>query len=231
MDKKILIVAAVAVVAIVAVAAVIVVMNNKGGEKDYMANELAEKFIKDYEGKEFGDFKLSDGATKEKAELTCTCKTVSKDGSKEGLRSEPTIIVITHYNNHDDAKQAFLDAITHSKNGSKGKTLLDQQDKLGMADKAVKIIDMREESASQFGADNAFLFYASYVTTAEKKTNAQYTMVAGALLQGNCVISFNTSTNSVYYPYAISDGTPITGEKNITVDEYEKLLTAFCKAF
>ncbi len=229
MDKKFIIVGVVAVVAILAVAAVAVVLINKGGEKDYMADELAEKFIKDYSGKEFGEFKLSDGATKEKAELTCTCKTVTKDGSKEGTREEPSVIVITHYNNHDDAKKAFLDAITNSKNGSKGKTLLDQQDKLGMANKAVKIFDLREESASQFGADNAFLFYAAYVS--DKKTTAQYTMVAGALLQGNCVISFNTSTNAVYYPYAISDATPITGEKLITVDEYEKLLTAFCKAF
>ncbi len=228
MDKKILIVAAVAVVAIVAVAAVIVVMNNKGGEKEYNASELAEKFIKDYSGKEFGEFKISDGATAESATLTCECNKYDRTGKYIEPRAEPTVIVITHYETKELAKEAFLKAITDSKNGTKGKTLLTQQDKLGMASKEVTIYDLREESASKYGADNAFLFHASYIGST--LADQQYTQLAGALLDGKNVISFNTSTNSVYYPRAINTN-PVDTEVCTTAEAYNSLLVAFCKAF
>ena len=229
MDKKVMIIAAVAVVAVVAIAAVaVVMMNNNNSEKDYNAKELAEKFVKDYEGKEFGEFKVSDDASETSAKLTATCKKVARNGSDLGNRDKDTVIEITHYETKDDAKKAFLDAITNSANGTKGKTLLTQQDKLGMANSSVTIVDLREDSASKYGADNAFLFYAAYIGTT--MADQQFTMCAGALLDGKNVISFNTSTYSVYLPKAIN-ASPSEGEVYISDADYESLLVAFCKAF
>ena len=63
MDKKVMIIGAVAVVAIVAVAAVaIVLMNNQGSEDNRNAKEMANDFLKKYDGS-FGEFKLSDDST------------------------------------------------------------------------------------------------------------------------------------------------------------------------
>ena len=96
-----------------------------------------------------------------------------------------------------------------------------------MASSSLKIYDLREKSAGDFGADNAYIFYAAYLS----ETNAQYTQCAGALLDGKNVIVFNqTSNKDIYLNKAINES-PATGEKSITVSEYETMLKNLCKDF
>ena len=221
-----MIIGAVAVVAVVAIAAVaIVLMNNQGSEDNRNAKEMANDFLKKYDGS-FGEFKLSDDSTDDVAKLSATVKTLKRDGTEAG-KDRTSNIEIHHYATKDDAKKAFNDFLVNSKNGSKGKTLLDQTDVLGMAKESLKIYDLREKSAGDFGADNAYIFYAAYISA----TNAQYTQCAGALLDGKNVVVFNQTSNMAIYLNKAINENPVSGEKSITVSEYETMLKNLCKAF
>ena len=225
MGKSAIIIAAVAVVAVVAIAGVAVVLMNNNSEDNRNAKEMADDFVKKYD-KSFGEFTVSDDSTAEVAKLSATVKTLKKDGTEAG-KDRTSNIEIHHYETKDDAEKAFNDFITNSKNGTKGKTLLTQTDVLGMAKSSLKIYDLRTESASDFGADHAYIFYAAYLSD----TNAQYTQCAGALLDGKNVIVFNQTSNmDIYLNKAINES-PATGEKSITVSEYETMLKNLCKAF
>ena len=227
MDSKVIIIAVVAVVVVAGAAGgAIFLMNKDNGDKEYTAQELANKFLEDYDGS-YGKFTVVDGATDDLAKLTATVKTIQHDG-QEG-KDRVSNIEIHHYASEEDAHKAFLDFITNSKNGSKGKTLLDQQDKLGMASGHLKIYDLRETSAGDFGATHAFLFYAAYTSTTP--STAEFTQLAGAIEDGKNVIVFNqTSDLDVYLNKPILD-TVGEGVNGITVDGYEKILKDFCKAF
>lgn len=227
MDSKVIIIAVVAVVVVAgAGAGAFFLMNKDNSEKEYNAQELADKFLDDYDGS-YGKFTVVEGATENLAKLTATVKTIQHDGN-EG-KDRVSNVEIYHYESTEDAHKAFLDFITNSKNGSKGKTLLDQTDKLGMASGHLKIYDLREESAKDFGADHAYLFYAAY--TSSNATTAEFTQLAGAIEDGKNVIVFNqTSDKDVYLNKPILD-TVGEGVNGITVDDYEKILKDFCKAF
>ncbi len=225
MEKKTMIIVGVAVVAIVVIIAAAFVLTQNGETKDKTAQEVANDFLKSYDGS-FGEFTIEDGATDKVAKLSATVKTQLRDGTEAG-KERVSHVEIYSYDTKDAAKVAFNDFIVHSKNGSKGKTLLDQTDKLGMADKSLKIYDLRETSAKQFGADNAYLFYAAFLSD----SSAQYTMCTGALLDGKNVIVFNETINKDLYLNMAINESPADGEKAISVADYEKMLTNFCKAF
>ena len=231
MDKKVMIIAAVAVVAVVAIAAVaVVMMNNNNSEKDYNAKELAEKFVEKYDG-QFGEFKIQDGANESVAKMISTVDTYARDGTKLS-KTRDQYLDVYHYDTVDEAKAAFNKFLTESKNGSGGETLLTKTDAIGMASQSLKLIDLRENSAGDYGADHAYFLYASSFTTTSSKysTTTAFSQVAGAFIDGKNVIVFNTSTNSLYLNKTIDDS-PITGERAVSVDVFESELVKLCKAF
>ena len=231
MDKKVMIIGAVAVVAIVAVAAIAIVLSNNNSSKDYNAKELAEKFVENYDG-QFGEFKIQDGADEKVAKMVATVDTYARDGTKLS-KTRDQYLDVYHYDTVDEAKAAFNKFLVESKNGSSGDdTLLTKTDVLGMAKQNLKLIDLREDSAGDYGADHAYFLYASSFTTDSTKysKNAAFGQVAGAFIDGKNVIVFNTSTYSLYLNKTINSD-PITGERSVTVAEFEAELVKLCKAF
>ncbi len=229
MDSKVIIIAVIAVVVVAGAGTGVYFLmnNNDDSEKDYTAQELATKFCEDYDG-EMGTFTVVEGATDEKASITYTTTTKPLNSSVAG-KDRVLNVDIYHYEDSDSAHAAFLDFIENSKNGSKGKTLLTQQDKLGMATVSLTIYDLREEDAGDWGADHAFLFYAAYTTTED--TTAQFTQCAGAIEDGNNVVVFNkTSVLDLYLNKPILDSVG-AGVNGITQSDYENVLKEFCKAF
>ena len=226
-----MIVGVVAVVAVVAIAAVAIVLaNNNNSSKDYNAKELAEKFVEKYDG-QFGEFKIQDGADENVAKMVSTLDTYARDGPKLS-KTRDQYLDVYHYNTVDEAKAAFTKFLVESKNGSSGDTLLTKTDAIGMAKQNLKLIDLREKSASDYGADNAYFLYASSFTTDSTKyrTSTAFSQVAGAFIDGKNVIVFNTSTNSLYLNKTI-DTDPISGERSLSVADFESEFVKLCKAF
>ncbi len=228
MDSKVIIIAVIAVVVVAGAGTGVYFLmnNNDDSEKEYNAQELAEKFIEDYESKALGEFTIVDGATDTAVQLTSTMTKYTQAGNENGDRV--TNFYIYNYETEDAAHDAFLDYITNSKNGSDG-TLLTLQTVLGMATEHLTIYDLREDSAQDdWGVDHAFIFYASYI--GKKSTSSEFSQCAGALQDGKNVIVFNASTDSLYYNMPIRES--ITeGQRGILQADFESMLKDFCKAF
>ena len=242
MEKKTTMIIGVAIIAIVVIAAAAFVLTQNGG-KDYNAQELAAKFVKDYDG-EFGEFTIATGGSADLASLsyTTTCMlqdgTPQKDGDKNKTRD--VNFQIYHYETKELAEKAFTDFITNSKNGSKGGTLLTQTDKLGMASNFVTIINgsstvvpttiadnttYKEVKASNYGCDRIYVMYAAY----QSEKSAEFTQLVGAFQDGKNVVVFNqTSSLDIYLNKAIKD---TLGSYGISQADYENELLKFVKAF
>ena len=231
----------VAVVAIIIIAAAAFFLMN---QKNYNAQELALKFVDDYDG-EFGEFTIATGGTEGLASLSYTTKCMLADGTvqknKDGTdKTRDVNFQIYHYDSKDVAAEAFEDFIINSKNGSKGETLLTQTDKLGMATGFITILDGSKDlapetiadnttykgvKASTYGCDQLYIMYASYSSA----TSAEFTQAAGAILDGCNVIVFNQTTLfDLYYNVPIKD---TVGSRSITASEFENELMKFAKAF
>lgn len=237
MDKKTTTIVAVVVVAVVVIAAVAFVMMNNGG-KDYNAQELAEKFVKDYDG-DFGEFEIATGGTESLATLTYTTVCLLEDGTpqKDGDKNKTRELnfQIYHYETKEAAQKAYDAFIKESKNGSKGKTLIDQTDKLGMADKFCTVLyagdnfgvtgdNVKEVKAKDFGCDKLYILYAAY----HSGTSANFTQAAGAVLDGKNVLVFNQTTLfDLYLHKPIKD---TVGSFSITQSYFEEQLMKFAKA-
>lgn len=238
MEKKTLTIVAVVVVAVVVIAAAaFFLMGNNS--KNYNAQELAKNFVEDYDG-EFGDFEIATGGSENLASLTYTtvCKladgSTQKDGDKDKTRD--VNFQIYHYESKDKAAQAFDDFLKNSKNGSKGKTLLDQTDKIGMADKFCTVLNgtknftiegdnVKTVKASTYGCDQIYILYAAY----QSEKSANFTQAGGAILDGCNVIVFNQTTLfDLYLNKPIKD---TVGSYSITQDYFEEQLVKFAKAF
>ena len=238
MDKKTTTIVAVVVVAVVVIAAVAFVMSNNGS-KNYNAQELAKNFVDGYDG-DFGKFTIATGGNENLASLSYTtvCMlqdgTPQKDGDKDKTRD--VNIQIYHYDSKDKAATAFEDFLKNSKNGSKGKTLLDQTDKIGMADKFCTVLNgtknitvegdnVKTVKASTYGCDQIYILYAAY----HSEKSANFTQAGGAILDGCNVIVFNQTTNfDIYFNKPIKD---TVGSYSITQDYFEEQLVKFAKAF
>jgi len=236
MEKKTMTIIVVAVVAIVIVAAAAFFLMQP---KNYNAQELADKFVKEYDG-EFGEFEIATGGSKDLASLSQTITTRDYKGDAVGERE--VSFQIYHYETKELAEKAFKDFIVNSKNGSKGETLLTQTDKLGMASKFVTIIngsktivpnsvadntEYREVKAGDYGCDQIYIMYAAFQST--NVGTAVYTMAAGAVQDGCNVIVFNqTKILDIYISIPIMD---TVGSYSITQDVYDAELKKFVKAF
>lgn len=237
MEKKTMtIIVVVAVVAIVAIAAAVILMN---GSKNYNAQELAKNFVDDYDG-EFGDFTIATGGNENFAALSYTTTCMLKDGTpqKDGDKNKTRTVnfEIYHYESKEKAAEAFDDFLVNSKNGSKGKTLLDQTDKIGMADKFCTVLNgtknftiegdnVKIVKGSTYGCDQIYILYAAY----HSDTSANFTQAAGAILDGCNVIVFNQTTLfDLYLNKPIKD---TVGSYSITQDYFEEQLVKFAKAF
>lgn len=251
MEKKTMTIVCVAVVAVVAIAAVAFFMMNNN-EKDYNAQELADKFVKDYDGT-FGNFVVDNGDANE-ANLSYKATQQNYKGEKldatRGMK-----IKIVHFETKDKAAEEFEKYITStdapylSKNGSKGETMVTQVSKLGMADdfptvlngtKNVKVTaadkdkaTLKDVKASDYGADQIYVLYASYLQ--DDVTKQQYSQFSMVMLDGKNLVIINQSSKdeySMYYNVGIDSASQaIAGEKYITVEDFEKALKNFCKAF
>jgi len=236
MEKKTMTIIVVAVVAIVIVAAAAFFLMQP---KNYNAQELADKFVKEYDG-EFGEFEIATGGSKDLASLSQTITT--RDYKGDAVKERAVNFQIYHYETKELAEKAFKDFIVNSKNGSKGETLLTQTDKLGMASSSVTIIngsksivpnsvadntEYREVKASDYGCDQLYIMYAAYLS--EKAEVAVYTMAAGAVQDGCNVIVFNQTINlDIYLPIPIKD---TFGSYSITQSAYDAELKKFVKTF
>lgn len=236
MEKKTMTIIIIAVVAIIVVAAAAFVLMQP---KNYNAQELAEKFVKDYDG-EFGEFEIAIGGSKDLASLSQTVTT--RDYKGDAVKERAVNFQIYHYETKELAEKAFKDFIVNSKNGSQGATLLTQTDKLGMASQYVTIIngsttivpnsvadntEYREVKASEYACDQIYIMYAAFHS--ENAGTAVYTMAAGAVQDGCNVIVFNqTKILDIYLPIPIKD---TVGSYSITQDAYDAELKKFVKAF
>ena len=231
MEKKTTIIIVVAVIAIVVIAAAAFVMTQGGQEKT--AKQMADNFIKNSDGS-FGNYEImeEDGDyILLKAVQDLKDKNGNPSTSSKGETTRTSYFKIYSYETKEKAHAAFLDFIENSKNGTRGKTLLDQQDSLGMAGKQenslIHIYDYREGDAKEFNADHAFVFYASFLSA----SSAQYTQCCGALEMGKNVVVFNETTNfDIYMNKAIYQN-QVTGENCITEDYYFSQFQKFCKWF
>ena len=191
---------------------------------DYNAAQVADNFVSGYSGA-FGDFEVTE-STDSKAKITTVVETLLKDGSKTGKTRAVNAEIYT-YASESEAQTALNDFLVNSKNGSQGKTLLDQTDKLGMATVNLKIMDYRNGGASDFYADKGYLMYASY----ESEKSAQFTQCAGAMQYGKIVIVINQTTLvDLYYPHATTTAETVPANY-VSVAQYEQMLMDFFQSF
>ena len=133
MASKTVMIIGVAVVAIVVIAAAAFVMTQ--GDKDYTAKELAEKFVKNYDG-DFGEFTVELGASDDVAILTQKVEQQNWKGEELGA-TRGVNIKIVHCESKDAAAAEFdkyltvKDAPYSTKNGTKGETLVTQVNTTG----------------------------------------------------------------------------------------------------
>lgn len=237
MEKKTMTIIAVVVVAVVVIAAAAFLM--MGNSKNYNAQELAKNFVDNYDG-EFGDFEIATGGSENLASLTYTTTCMLKDGTpqKDGDKDKTRDVnfQIHHYESKDKAAAAFDDFIKNSKNGSKGATLIDQTDKIGMADQFCTVLNgtknftiegdnVKIVKGSTYGCDQIYILYAAY----HSDKSANFTQAAGAILDGCNVIVFNQTTLlDLYLNKPIKD---TLGSYSITQEQFENELIKFAKAF
>ncbi len=243
MDKK-----TIAVVAVVALIAVIAAVFLLMPAKDYNAQELADKFIKDYDG-EFGEFEILDGGDETTAIMTYAATQKAWDGTDLGAERVMNIKIV-HFDTKEEATEEFDNYVQIkedpylSKNGSKGMTMVTQTNKLGMADKHCTVLnstdivpaegaEIKTVKASDYGADQIYVLYASYHQA--DNTKQQYSQFSMVLQDGKNLVVINQSSKaefSMYVNTAIKDDSEAQdGEIYYTVEDFEKALIDFCKAF
>ena len=232
MEKKTTIIIVVAVIAIVAVAAAAFVLTQ--GQPEKTARQMADNFVKNSDGS-FGEYNIIESNEADYILLKSVQDLKDKNGqpstSSKGETTRTAYFKIYSYDTKEKAHAAFLDFIVNSKNGTKGETLLTQEDALGMAGKqensVIHIYDYREGPAQEFNADHAFVFFASFLSA----SSAQYTQCCGALEMGKNVVVFNETTNfDIYMNKAIYEE-QVTGENCITEEYYISQFQKFCKWF
>ena len=253
MEKKTMtIIAVVAVVAIVAIVAAVVLMNNNS--KEYNAQELAQKFVDDYDG-EFGDFTIATGGSPTEAEMKYVATQKNWKGEDLSATRAMNIKIVTCESKEKAAQEfekyiSVADAPYNSKNGSTaGNTILNKLDKLGMAADYVTVLNgtknidittipdnttLKTVKASDYGADQIYVLYAAYHKT-DDATKQQYSQFAMVLLDGKNIVVINQSSKdefSMYYNISINEKSKAKeGEAFITVEDFEKELIKFAKAF
>jgi hypothetical protein len=254
MDKKTMtIVGVVVVVIIVIAAAAIVLSQNNNNQKEYNAQELANNFIKNYDGT-FGEFKVAN-TDSNNAELSATVNCILKDGSiqKNAVGSNKTrtsMFKIITFESKDKAAEEYdkyisvLDTPYESKNGTKGQTILSQVNPVGMASSYCTVLNgtknikvtaegatVKTVKASDFEADQVYILYGAYYSD----KNAQFTLTVGVLQLGKNLVIFNQTSNTgygIYYNAPVkADSEAAAGEPHITQDNFETALKNFSKAF
>lgn len=254
MDNKTMTIVGVVIVAVIAIAGVaFFMMNNNSSEKDYNAQEVANNFIKNYDGT-FGTFTIAN-SDNNNAELKATVKCYLKDGTVQknddgSDKTRSSMIKIIHYDTKEAAAADFDkyissgDAPYESKNGSKGKTILSQVNPVGMAKDKCTVLngtknitvtaegaDVKTVKASDYGADQIYLLYGAFYND----TNAQFTLSVGVILDGKNIIIFNQTSNTGYGLYlnkpVKEDADAVANEPHIPQADFETALKNFCKAF
>jgi len=252
MDNKTMTIVGVVIVAVIAIAGVaFFMMNNNSSEKDYNASEIANNFINNYDGK-FGKFTIADGSTDNQAIIGYNADQHNYKGEDLGAKRAMNVKIV-HCESKDAAAGEFVKYLTikdppySTKNGSKGETLLSQVNKLGMADKhptvllgtdSVKVTgtgaEIKNVKAKDYGCDQIYILYASYHKT-DDATKQQYSQFSLVMQDGKNLIIINQSSKdefSMYYNTAIMDSSEVpAGGVYISVDDFEKELKNFCKAF
>lgn len=244
-----MIIVCVAVAAVVIVAAVAFVMSNSNNNKELNATELAENFVKEYDG-DFGKFTIVDGATESQAILTYTAQQQKWDGTKiEDTRTMN--ILIKHYDSEDQAAKEFdkyatdIDPPYNAKNGKNGLTIVSLTSQLGMAKLHPTVLNgsknlqpaegatIKTVKASTYGADQIYVLYAGY--DSGYKDSQQFSQFSMVLQDGKDLIIINQSSKNEYSMYineTIKESSEVkSGEVYMTVAEFEKELLEFCKAF
>lgn len=248
MEKKTMtIVAVVAVVIIIAAAACVFLLP----AKNYNAQELAEKFVKDYDG-EFGDFEVAIGGTADLAILSYTTHTKLPATGEELDKTRSSNIKVIHFETKDAATAAYdnyikiHDAPYESTNGSSGETIYSQLKPVGMASDFVTVLNgtknielysidgvsVKNVKASDYGCDQIYVLYGAYHPT--KSTSAAFTLAMGVIQDGNNLIVFNQSTSDkfgLYLNVAIYEDDIVGILAKISQADYEKELTKLIKAF
>ena len=247
------IVGVVIVVIIVAAAATFVLTQNNNNQKEYNAQELANNFMKNYDGT-FGDFKVAN-TDSDHAELAATVNCILKDGTIQknadgSNKTRTSMFKIITFENKDTAAAEYdkyisvIDSPYESKNGTKGQTILSQVNPVGMANtyctvlngtKNIKVTaegaDVKSVKASDFGADQVYFLYGAY----NSEKNAQFTLTVGVLQLGKNLVIFNQTSNTGYGIYLNetikADSEAASGEPHITQANFENALKSFSKAF
>ena len=148
------------------------------------------------------------------------------DGVEDPSKTRDFHIKVYHLADVSAAAAKFADLLEHSKNGTKGETILSQTDKVGMVT-TVNLKDLREGGAGDYGADKVYLLYGTYY----KQATNGYTQCVGEVLDGCDILVFNETTNFDLYlnlpMYLSSD----VGSNYVTEAQYDEMLKNFVKAF
>ena len=148
------------------------------------------------------------------------------EGVEDPSKTRDFHIKVYHLADPSAASAKFEDLLVHSKNGTKGETIISKTDQVGMAT-TVNLKDLRAGGAGDYGADKLYLLYGTYY----KQSTNGFTQCVGAVLDGCDILVFNETTNYDLYlnlpTYLSSD----VGSNFVTEAQYDEMLKNFVKAF
>ena len=198
-NTKLIAIIAVAIVAIAGIGVGVYFLTKDNGSSEKDALEIAEKYRDDYNGV-FGQFKIEDGATSEKAVINATVEKYLNDKGQNQVNR----ITIYKFDSADKAEEKYKELLAVFPTKVSMYTTLET-------------IELADDSAKEYNVDKGKLMINTYEGSSKggkDPTKTAASQICGLVISGKVVIDFSQTVGKdadagenvrLYYGLPITD--------------------------